>query len=71
MLELEIWLKGTIVVLTAIVGIIGKLYHSQRKTGKELIKVIDGAPLENKDFLKIAEKAGLKGAVLFLSKLIK
>lgn len=64
------WLEGFVIVLTAISGVIGKLYYSQRKAGKELVKVIDESPLENKDFLRIAEKAGLKGAALFLSKLL-
>lgn len=64
-------MEGFIIVITAISGVVGRLYYSQRKTGKELVKVINEAPLENKDFLKIAEKAGLKGVALFLSKLLK
>ncbi len=69
--EILKWLEGIIIVLVAVSGVIGKLFYSQRKAGKELTKVIDSAPLENEEFLKLAEKAGLKGAALVLSKLIK
>jgi len=69
--EIVHWIDDAIVILTVVSGIIGKIFYSKNKAAKELTKVINDSPLENKDFLKIAEKAGLKGAVGLLSKLIK
>ncbi len=69
--EVVAWIDDAIVILTVISGVLGKIFYSKHKTEKELTKVIDTSPLGNDDFLKIAEKAGLKGATLLLSKLIK
>jgi len=69
--EIVHWIDDAIVILTVVSGIIGKIFYSKNKAAKELTKVINDSPLENKDFLQIAEKAGLKGAVGLLSKLIK
>jgi len=69
--EIVLWIDDAVIILTVISGVIGKIFYSKNKVEKELTKVINEAPLENKDFLEIAEKAGLKGAVGLLSKLIK
>jgi len=69
--EIIEWVDDIVIILTVISAVIGKIFHSKNKAAKELTKVINDAPLENKEFLEIAEKAGLKGAALLLSKLIK
>ncbi len=69
--ELIEWIDDIVIILGVISGIVGKFCHSKVKAEKELTKVINEAPLKNEEFLKIAEDAGLKGAAVVLSKLIK
>jgi len=69
--EIIEWVDDIVIILTVISGVIGKIFYSKNKAEKELTKVINDSPLKNEEFLEIAEKAGLKGAALLLSKLIK